>query len=88
MYMLVKFADGSNPWYWINPTKKQAIKKTAYFRKKYGNKVYIFFGAAGTDKEVLHDNNFAWFVRYNNKAKTYKRLGDALNFLLKEDNPC
>lgn len=85
MYMLVKFADGSNPWYSINPTKKQAIKRANYFQNKYGDKVYIFFGAAGTDTEVLHDANGVWFVRYDNKAKTYKRLGDALNFLLKEE---
>lgn len=83
MYMLVKFADGSNPWYWINPTKKQAIKKAAYFRKKYGEKVYIFFGAAGNKKELTHDARGVWFVRCDNKVKTYSRLGDALSFLLK-----
>ena len=85
MYILVRFSDGSNPWYSINPTKKQAIKYGYYFRKKYGDKAVIFYGSANTKKELTHDANGVWFVRYNNKAKTYKRLGDALNFLLKEE---
>ena len=84
MYMLVKFADGSNPWYTINPTKAQAIKKASYFREKYGDDVYICFGAAGTDMEILHDFNGVWFVRHNNKSKVYKQLGSALNALIKE----
>lgn len=85
MYIHVNFADGSNPWLSINLTKKQAIKKANYFRKKYGDQVYITFGGAGNKKELLQDFNGCWFVRYDNKAKTFKRLGDALNFLLKED---
>ena len=85
MYILVRFSDGSNPWYCINPTKQQAIRKAKFFRKAYGEKAVICFGRAGTRKEVTHDVNGVWFVRYNNKAKTYKRLGDALNFLLKEE---
>ena len=55
MYMLVKFSDGSNPWYAIHLTKKQAIKKANYFCNKYGDDVFISFGAVGTDIEVLHD---------------------------------
>ena len=86
MYILVRFSDGSNPWYCINPTKKQALKHGHYFRKKYGEKAVIFFGRAGSDKELTHDADGVWFVRYDNKAKIYKRLGDALNFLLKEDS--
>ena len=85
MYILVRFSDGSNPWYCINPTKKQAIKHGYYFREKYGDKAVIFYGSADTNKELTHDQNGVWFVRYDNKAKTYKRLGDALNFLLKEE---
>ena len=85
MYILVRFSDGSNPWYCINPTKKQAINKARFFRKAYGEKAVIFFGRAGTNKELTHDANGVWFVRYNNKAKTYKRLGNALNFLLEEE---
>lgn len=33
--------------------------------------------------ELLHDSNYQLFVRYDNKAKTYKRFGNALNFIEK-----
>lgn len=85
MYIHVKFADGSNPWLSFNLTKKQTIKKVNYFQKKYRDQIYIAINEIETNKELLQDFNGCWFVRYDNKAKTYKRLGDALNFLLKED---
>lgn len=85
MYILVRFSDGSNPWYCINPTKAQAIRKAKFFRKAYEKSAVVFIGRAGTTKEITHDANGVWFVRYNNKAKTYKRLGNALNFLLEEE---
>lgn len=33
--------------------------------------------------ELLHDFNYNLFVRYDNKSKNYKRIGNALNFIEK-----
>ena len=36
--------------------------------------------------ELLHDCNYNLFVRYDNKAKQYKRIGNALNFIEKMED--
>ena len=43
---------------------------------------HSFIVTAGT-AELLHDFNYGLFVRYDNKAKEYKRIGNALNFIEK-----
>lgn len=81
MYIHVDFRDGSNPWYILNADKKTALKHIKYFRRTYGPAVSITAGCG--ERQLLHDYNGAWFVRYDNKAKTYKHIGHAINFLLK-----
>ncbi len=36
--------------------------------------------------ELLHDFNYNLFVRYDNKSKQYKRIGNALNFIEKMED--
>ena len=43
---------------------------------------HSFIITAG-NAELLHDTNYNLFVRYDGKAKEYKRIGNALNFIEK-----
>lgn len=85
MLVHVTFTDGSNPWLsaWLD--KEHAIKKVNYFKKKYHvNDISI---EIYTNNYVIeHDHNYTWFIRYDNKAKTFQRLGNAINFTERKDN--
>lgn len=78
MIVHVTFNDGSNPWLAFDLDKKQVIKTVDRFRKKYGGiisiEIYI------NDLTIQHDYNFTWFIRHDNKAATFRRLGNAINF--------
>lgn len=78
MIMHVTFHDGSNPWVAFNLDKKQVIKTADRFRKNCGDNISIEIYAG--DLTIRHDYKFNWFVRYDNKAAVYSRLGNAINF--------
>lgn len=84
MVVHVTFNDGSNPWVAFNLDKKQVIKTVDRFRKKCGGDICIdiYIG----DLIIQHDYNYIWFIRYENKAATFRRLGNAINFCEKYNN--
>ena len=78
MVIHITFNDGSNPWVAFNLDKKQLKKTVTRFRKKYGENICIDIFAENL--KIEHDYNYIWFIRYENKAASFRHLGNALNF--------
>ena len=85
MLVHVTFADGSNPWLsaWLD--KDHAIKKVTYFRKKYraGD---IFIEIYTNNHIIEHNHYYTWFIRDDKNAPSFKRLGNAINYVERKDN--
>ena len=78
MVVHVTFNDGSNPWIAFNLDKKQVIKTVNRFRKNCGDNICIDIYVG--DLKIEHDYNNIWFIRCDNKAASFRRLGNAINF--------
>lgn len=78
MILHIQFADGSNPYFYLADDPAAILKEFKRWQRGgfFPRDTFTIIADCAT---IEHDFNGLWYIRHNDRAKTYKRLGNALN---------
>lgn len=78
MILHIQFIDGSNPYFFRSDDQKAILKEFKRWQRSgfFPRDTFTIL----TDRATIeHDFSGVWYIRHDNRARTYKRLGNALN---------
>ena len=87
MILHIQFIDGSNPYFYRADDPAAILKEFKRWQRS-GFFPRDNFTIITDHATIEHDYNGVWYIRHNNRAMIYKRLGNALNAVLGGASHC